>query len=388
MEELLKAVKEAQAAMAALALKGDEQAKAYESKFADLVKKLEEMETAGKATRTELNDALKQIAVLMNPNRPGVNENVGKALGDILVESESFKQADWGNAKANAKAQVGFLLKSILTGATGIPDKTRLAGIMPIVPDWSSWLFNRVAQGTMTGGVFEWVQDTSPAYDQTVPPTAEGALKPEVTNTFELKSVAPKTIAHWLSASKQILADMAALGSFLNARLLYGLVRKLEYQVVNGSGVGTNLQGLMTVAPDAGVVIAGDTPFDTVRKAIGVVEANAWNVDTVGLHPLDWALLQIIKGTDGHYVYFNPASSVSVAPIWGKPVVASPEVQQGKFLLGAFQQGAQLLEREGASVQAGFQNDDFTRNLVTLLAEMRAVQAIYAINAFRKGNLY
>jgi HK97 family phage major capsid protein len=121
---------------------------------------------------------------------------------------------------------------------------------------------------------------------------------------------------------------------------------------------------------------------------MGVLEATGYAVDTVGLNPMDWAAMQIIKGDDGHYVYFNPGSTTNLAPMWGKPVVASPEVPVGKFLLGAFQVGAQLFEREGASVQAGYQNDDFTRNLVTLLAELRAVLAIYATAAFRKGDLY
>jgi HK97 family phage major capsid protein len=388
MDEILKAVAAAQAAIAEAAAKGDETAKGLTSKYDDLLKRVETMATEGKATRDELNGVLKSVAELLNPNRPGNGIVVAKTLGEALVTADIFKATDFGNANAMARVDVGFILKAITTNATAVPDKTRMSGIMPIGPDWTQWLFSRVASGQMTGGVLEYVQDTSQAYDQTVPPTAEGQSKPEVTNTFELKQVTPKTIAHWLSASKQILADAAALRSFLDGRLLYGLMRKLEYQVVNGPGTTTHMTGLMTAALDAGVAISGDNPFDTVRKAIGVVEASGWIVDTVGLHPTDWAAMQIIKGDDGHYVYFNPANSTGPAPIWGKQVVASPEIAAGKFLVGACSQGAQLFEREGASVQAGFQNDDFTRNLVTLLAEMRAVLAIYANAAFRKGNLY
>jgi len=388
MDEILKAVQEAQKAIAEAAAKGDETAKGLTTKYDDLAKRIETMATEGKSTREELNGVLKQVAELLNPNRPGNGIVVAKSLGEALVTSDVFKSTDFNNANAMARVDAGLILKAITTNATAIPDKTRMAGIMPIGPDWTQWMFARVAPGQMSGGVLEYVQDTSPAYDQTVAPTAEGQPKPEVTNTFELKQVTPKTIAHWLAASKQILADAAALRSFLDGRLLYGLMRKLEYQVVNGPGTTTHMTGLNTAAADAGAVIVGDNPFDTVRKAIGVVEAGGWIVDTVGLNPTDWAAMQIIKGEDGHYVYFNPANSTTVAPVWGKQVVASPEVAAGKYLIGACQMGAQLFEREGASVQAGFQNDDFTRNLVTLLAEMRAVLAIYANAAFRKGNLY
>jgi hypothetical protein len=387
MDELLKAVQSAQTAIADLAKSGDERAKEILGNYDALVKRVEGIATEGKTTREELNGVLKSVAELLNPDRArGIT--VAKSIGEALVESSVFKAADFSNAGAMVKADAGFILKSILTGATGVPDKTRAPGIMPTGPDWTQWLFTRFMPGQMTGGVFEYVQDTSAAYDATVPPTAEGQPKPEVTNTFELKTASPRTIAHWLSASKQILSDAAALRSYLDGRLLYGLARKLEYQTIRGDGLTTNMLGVYTGASDSGAVIAGDNAFDTVRKGIGVVEASGWLVDTVGLHPLDWAFMQIVKGEDGHYVYFNPGGNTNTAPMWGKTVVASPEVPQGKYLVGAFAAGAQLLEREGATVQAGFQNDDFTRNLVTLLAEMRAVLAIYALSAFRKGSLY
>lgn len=389
MDELLKAVKEAQEAIATVAKTGDERAQTLTKSFDDVVKRIEAIATEGKTTREELNGVLKSIAELMNPNNPRHGIAVAKSLGELFVGSDTFKSTDFGNRNANARADAGFIIKAITTNSTGVPDSTRMPGIMPTAPDWQSWLFARVAQGQMTGGVLEYVQDTSVAYDATVPPTAEGQPKPEVTNTFELKQVMPKTIAHWLAASKQILADAAALRSYIDGRLLYGLMRKLEHQVVAGDGLTNNMTGLYTAAGDAGALVVGDSGIDSIRKGIATVEASGWFVDTIGLHPLDWSAIQLTKGEDGHYVYVNPAATgTGPAPLWGKVVIPSPEVVQGKYLVGDFARGAQLFEREGASVQAGFQNDDFTRNLVTLLAEMRAALAIYGASAFRKGAIY
>lgn len=391
MDEILKALKEAQDAFAAAKTGADEAVKAQATRIDELVKQVSDMVEAGKTTRTELNDVLKKVAELLNPNNPSHSQGVTKTLGEMFVTSEVFKGVDFSKANAMASVNVGTILKAI-TSATALPDKTRLNAINLATPDIDTFLYPRLAQGTMVGGSLEYIRDTTDyggaGWLKSTAPTAEGVLKPEAGMTMELLSITPKTIAHWIQASKQILADQPALRSFIDGRLLFGLRRKLEYQVVNGSGVGQNMEGLMTAAANAGAITVGHTPYDTVRVNIGVVEAIGYQVDTVGINPVDWAAMQIIKGDDGHYVYFNPANSTTHAPVWGKPVVPSPEVPLGKFLIGAFAIGAQLFEREGASVQVGFQNDDFTKNLVTILAEMRAALAIYADGAFRRGDLY
>lgn len=350
---------------------------------------------------SRVKDLEKMVAQAMNPNSPSAfgsgGGGDGPSLGELLVKSEAWRQSAFAGLQpgdsmnnlqnAQVNAPVGSLIKAI-TSATAIPDRTRVAGILPAAPQWASWLFARVAQGQMTGGTLEYVQDTTAALDATVAPTVEGALKPEVAMTFELKTLTPKTIAHWIEASKQILADTAALQSYINAVLLHYVARKLEHQVINGTGLGTNMTGIMGVAPDAGAITVGDSPIDSIRRGIGVVEASGWVVDTVGLNPVDWASVQLTKGDDGHYVYSSPGlSGTGAQPLWSKVVVPTPAVAQGKYLVGAFAQGAQLFEREGAHVMVGFQGDNFVRNLVTLLAEGRFDLAIYATSAFRKGNL-
>lgn len=350
-------------------------------------------------TQARIADVEKALTLSANPNSPRGSglPATGFDVGSMFTQSEAFKAAfgdfradsqDRSYANKSAKADLGLILKAITTDATAIPDKTRLAGIIPQAPFWSSFVFARCAPGTMSGGVLEYVQDTSPAFDPSTPPTAEGQPKPETTPTFALKQLQPKTIAHWVAASKQILADAAALGSFLNAVLLYRLMLRLEYQVVMGDGLTTNMTGLYTAAAAHADPAADVSPFDTIREAIGVVEASGWQVDTVAINPTDWAAMQTERGEDGHYIYANPATSgTGATPIWSKVLVPSPVIPAGEYLVGACGQASQLFEREGANVQAGFQNDNFTRNLVTLLAELRANVAIYATAGFRKGKL-
>ena len=49
----------------------------------------------------------------------------------------------------------------------------------------------------------------------------------------------------------------------------------------------------------------------------------------------------------------------------------SPFMPAGQFLIGALRTSAIIYNRQGAVVEMGFVNDDFTKNLVTIRAEER-----------------
>src|SRR5690606_8034717 len=72
--------------------------------------------------------------------------------------------------------------------------------------------------------------------------------KPESNITFEMDSAPVVTIAHWIHASKQVLADVPMLQSYIEGRLRYGLKLREEAQLLNGSGVRLNMDGLYTQA--------------------------------------------------------------------------------------------------------------------------------------------
>ncbi len=74
--------------------------------------------------------------------------------------------------------------------------------------------------------------------------------------------------------------------------------------------------------------------------------------------------------------------------MWSVPVVISPSMPQGQFILGAFQQSAIVYTRETLSVEIAFQNeDDFVRNLVCLMAESRSGLAVPTPAGILKGTL-
>jgi len=81
----------------------------------------------------------------------------------------------------------------------------------------------------------------------------------------------------------------------------------------------------------------------------------------------------------------NPQGTTSPT-LWNLPVVTTQAIAQDKFLTGAFQMGAQVFDQWSAAIEAGFENDDFTKNKITILAEERLALAVYRPEAFIYGD--
>ena len=63
-------------------------------------------------------------------------------------------------------------------------------------------------------------------------------------------------------------------------------------------------------------------------------------------------------------------------------------IAAGKFLTGAFSMGAQIFDRWQSRVEVATENeDDFVKNLVTILAEERLALAVYRPEAFIYGDI-
>ena len=70
----------------------------------------------------------------------------------------------------------------------------------------------------------------------------------------------------------------------------------------------------------------------------------------------------------------------------GRSGLATQAIAVDKFLTGAFRLGAQVFDRWQARVEVATENeDDFVKNLVTILAEERLALAVYRPEAFVKG---
>jgi HK97 family phage major capsid protein len=220
---------------------------------------------------------------------------------------------------------------------------------------------------------------------------AEGARKPESDIRLELVSTTAKVIAHTAKASRQILDDAAQLRSYIDGRLRYGLAFKEEQQLLNGDGTGQNLLGIVpqatAYAAPGGIVATSPTVIDQLRFAMLQAALAEYPATGMVLNPIDWTRIETTKDTQGRYIIGNPQGTMTPT-LWGIPVVATQAMTIDKFLVGAFMLGAQVFDRWQARVEIATENeDDFVKNLVTMLCEERLALAVYRPQAFVFGDL-
>lgn len=325
---------------------------------------------------------------------------ISKSAGQTLVESDSFKSLIRNGEIKLAKGQtisVDMTKNTILgnsTGASGGPlvPPDRQPGIVP-----GAFRTLRVVEalpsGTTTSNMVEYAQEAS--YTNSAAETSEGEAKPESVLTFTLVDAPVRTIATFLRASRQILSDASALASYIDARLRHGVLQRLETQVISGNGVTPNLAGMLKSGNfTAYTAVTGDNGFDSVNRAKYQVLATDFEADTVILNPADWGAMERTKqgtGGDGAYVGSIAASYVAgglaSAVLWGLRVVLSNSVSAGTFIVLA-STAVQVFLRDDVTVNVYEQDaDNVTKNLITILAEMRAAFCVYRPQAIVSGAL-
>jgi HK97 family phage major capsid protein len=106
------------------------------------------------------------------------------------------------------------------------------------------------------------------------------------------------------------------------------------------------------------------------------------------LNDLDLIAMQTVKNEQGDYIASGGPFGPPITTLWGRPVVGTPAITQGTFLVGAFRTAAQLFDRWDATVLISTENaDDFVKNLCTILAEERVALAVKRPTAFIYGSL-
>jgi HK97 family phage major capsid protein len=314
-----------------------------------------------------------------------------RTAGYKVIEDEAVKAFC---ANPTAGRRVGVDVKAVISG--DITNTMGAAGDL-VVPDRQGLVTPPVRRltvrdlltpGRTSSSSIQYPQETG--FTNAAATVAETGLvtKPQSDIKFDIVTSAVTTIAHWVLATRQILDDAPMLQSYIDGRLRYGLAYAEELQLLHGDGTGTNLNGVYTQATamtDPGV-LAMAQKLDVLRFAMLQSSLAEYPATGIVLHPTDWAGIELTKDSTGRYIIGDPKSDAP-ARVWGLPVVATQAMILGKFLVGAFKQGAQIFDRQDARVEISTEDsDNFRKNLVTILAEERLALAVYRPTAFVKGD--
>lgn len=351
-----------------------------------------------------------------------------KSLGEMFTDSDEFKALDGGRAGLTMgkpfeidSADVvslgngfyGYGKKDVYSGLStqtismGVgtvvqfdptvprPQRpTRVRDLFPAAATSANLIdFFRVTGFAENGG--RGAAAPVPERDTSVTPNVFG-LKPKSTLQFTSDQAPVRTIAHWEAAHRNVLADTPQLQNVINNELLYGLALEEDDQILNGDGTNENLRGILatpgilayTQANDGATPpVATETKPDALRRAATLVMLAYYDPTGYVMHPYDWEDIELTKDSQGRYILVTNITIGAQAQVWRQPVVATSAMNEGTFLSGAFGLGAQLYDRQQASVRVSESHEDFfVRNAVAILCEERLALAVKRPESFVKGS--
>ena len=370
------------------------------SKALDQVKGLGEelrgkMEKSDKVTdelKTDIDKLLTDITGLksqiqeleQSQVRNPVAEQKNMTLGEMVTKSGLLKSAEALSAEDNIKIKIDTKAIGVGTNLGYSAGALAQPHITPVVTLPNQRLLVRDLLSPGHTGSPAITVPREILFENAAETVDEGHRKPESNLNYDSEVVPVVTIAHYIKASNQVLSDVPALQSMINERLAYGLRLVEEQKLLNGTG---QLKGLIQSAtPFQNVTtITSCNAIDQLRLAMLQVVLSGYSATGHVLDPIQWTEIEMSKDAIGRYVIGNPQGQITPS-LWGLPVVVTPSMKKGQFLVGAFKMGAQIFDRWDMAVAIAFNNeDDFVNNMVTIRCEERLALAIYSPKAFVTG---
>lgn len=199
---------------------------------------------------------------------------------------------------------------------------------------------------------------------------AEGAEKPETTFTPTQYNETVKKLAHYNKESDEVLDDLPQIDAIIRGDLVEGLLDKVETQMFGGNG-GNDLTGVYNQVGIQSRAFATNI-ITTSRKAITDIQVNGLRQPTAFMmHPTDAEAYDLITtGGSGEYIMGGPKEGMT-RRLWGLPLIPSLHATAGTPLCGYWKDIWAWIRREVSVAMTNTDQDDFIKNLVTFLAELR-----------------
>lgn len=394
---------------------------------------------------------------------------VYRSLGEELVASDAYRyavQQKGAGARFSTNATIGLKTQ----GATGMMGESTsgttagsalsgyfLAGTAgpAILPNFLPGIVEQrffpltiqdlFADGSTDSPVISYLKET--AWTNNAAATGEGATMPYSTDAIARVQDQVGKVTNIHKITDEMLQDASQYVSFLNNRLVLGVQRQSEVQLLAGTGY-PGVSGLLnrssgfSVAqgqssstdssiafPASGTAGAGEasSTIGTLTYGRTITGVNSDDLDSPStlaypdahiianalfgmltdirfqafcepdafiINPYDWQIIRLGRDKQGQYLggsyfgadYGQPQNAGE--SLWGKKVVVTPVIPQGYILGGAFKENGQVFNSKGITVEMVNTNGtDFEQGLVSVRATARMALAVYRPQAFQLAKL-
>jgi hypothetical protein len=201
---------------------------------------------------------------------------------------------------------------------------------------------------------------------------APGVYKPAVSFTIESEFSRAKKIAANEKMAMELLDDIDGFVSWVETELRYQLDIKLNEAVSTGVSSSTAISGLTTLSqpfPEmSGCEAEKANIWDAISACVDVLRARFLSGPIVcRIHPIDLGNAKRTKA--------NNQGQLFVAPVTGATILEDYTQTRGTITVFAVNY-YKLLIYKAFMMKWGWENDDFTKNLVTVIGELRLHQFV------------
>jgi len=208
--------------------------------------------------------------------------------------------------------------------------------------------------------------------------TAEGAASAQSSQTWAWQTGTVYKNSHYEAVTEEILADYQQTQSIINEDLLFGLAEIKDEKLIHAAGTSNDITGILnTSGIQSHTITSGDSDLDTLRRMMTKVYTvgGGYNATAAIMCASDKEIIDLIKGSVGHYVWANP-TAVNASQAWGIPIVQSEHMKDPDnssihyFLVGDFSK-ARIYQRSVAEVAVGTVDTQFLEGELSLRATER-----------------
>lgn len=326
----------------------------------------------------QLKSALKEQGIklsVLEKMRPAGGGGAGNTLQQQL---KSFVENEENVRIIRSKGSVSI---DIDLKADAAPMYTNTTGKVPIsvfntevVPGIASApmepnaIFPRLYKGTTTSPTIQYVNrgpiSGGAAFIQ------EGQLKPLMSWDYSKGTSNASKIAVSAKISTEMLNDFSYMQTEINTLLRENLMEEVDKQLLVGNGQGENPKGILTgaggyVGSSLDGTIERANEADAIRASMLTMRLLGFMPNTLFINPTEKAQIDLTKDASGRYM-----SDELLKIIPGVSIVETMRIDSGKFLLMDTSKWI-VKVLENLELKTGWENDDFRKNMVTYIAEMR-----------------
>lgn len=251
-------------------------------------------------------------------------------------------------------------------GSAYIPAPQMIPGINEIVRVQPTF-WDYLRKGSAGSALMYWMNKKNPLGAAGF--IGPGVAKPGVSFEIETQTSNAKKVAAKEKAATEMLYDIEAFASWLEMELRYQVMQKINLTLMTGTSSATvpaGIQTLSTTYTATGTTTTNPNNWDALIACVAQLRSgNLMGAVTAFMNPLDYATMKMTKAISQGQPF--------IAPDPGITIVEDNNVAVG-YVQVAILEYYKIYIWQDYTVTYGWENTDFTDNLITVIGEVRLHQ--------------